>query len=67
MAEKTDTVPPVAAKATKSPGAAPEGVIVFNPNLHAWRCVTAAGREVLSCASKAYAMRMYPTFIVKEK
>jgi hypothetical protein len=67
MAEKTDTVPPVAAKTTKSPGATPEGVIVFNPNLCVWRCVSAAGREVLSCASKAYAMRMYPTFIVKEK
>lgn len=67
MAEKTDTTPPVAAKATKSPGAAPDGVIVYNPNLNVWRCVTAAGREVLSNGSKEYAMQMYPTFVVKEK
>ena len=67
MAEKTDTVPPVAAKAAKSPGAAPEGIIVYNPNLNAWRCVNTAGRQVLVIGSKEAAKRAYPNYIVKEK
>lgn len=68
MAEKIEKAPPAAAKEpVKADGAKPDGVIVFNPFLHCWRCVNAAGRQVLSIGSKEAAMRAYPTYVVQEK
>ena len=63
MADKSESTPPVAAKGAVKP----DGVIVYNPFLNAWRCVNAAGREVLSTGSKEAAVRAYPTYLVKEK
>ena len=67
MAEKNDSTPQVAAKGTAKASGAPSGVIVYNPNLNAWRCVNAAGRQVLVTGSKEAAQRAYPNFTVKEK
>ena len=53
-------------KPVRGPATKPEGFIVRNPNLNNWRCVTAAGKEVLSTGSKETAMRRFPTFVVKE-
>ena len=59
--------PPVAAKTTVKAGAAKaSGTIEYNPFLDCWRCVNAAGKEVLSVPSKQTAIAAYPDFTVKE-
>lgn len=68
MADKSETKPAPGADKPAARADAPKasGVIEYNPNLNAWRCVNAAGRCVLSIGSKELAVAAYPTFTVKE-
>ena len=68
MANESDVkqTPGAAKQTAKVSGGKPSGFIVYNPFLDSWRCVTAAGKEVLSTGTKELAQNAYPEFIVKE-
>lgn len=64
MSDKKTALPSKPAKAPASRGA-PQGRIVYNPNLDSWRCIDRNNKMVLSTGSKQDAINAYPNFIVK--
>jgi len=63
--KQTDSTPAVE-RVTEKVDGKPRGSIVYCPNLDSWRCINAAGRQVLLTGSKQVAQKSFPDFIVKE-
>lgn len=66
MSDKKKTAPAELLVPAENKSTTNKGVIVYNANLDAWRCIDKNGKMVLSTGSRAAAQRAFPDFKVKE-